>query len=213
MSENPSGCVMGVGEKERRWFHNLAWHAFHFFSLDDEARGVFSKMSSQASGEERAVHGGLLHNAWFYLRAINFGAWPYALAYPLALVAGFLAARTVDDRRRLRLTVVYPLGVFLFFCIVSKFYPWYIVPAYPFMSIWLGAWIARCWTGKNVSILASSVPSLVKPCGTFGGMTIVWSAVTSAISSRIRVTEPKPKSKDLISPSILHFLISNNYYY
>ena len=54
-----------------------------------------------------------------------------------------LERRKKEWRTFFILTAVMILVVLVFFCIVAKRFPWYVTPAYPFLSLFLGSWLAR----------------------------------------------------------------------
>lgn len=121
----------------------LVWHVAQLFLLGDEAWHVFQKMAGQASGAAAKRDTSFFQNACFYAKTVMFGTFPYALAFPPAVV-GLLAVRTNrQEHVRMRLLVLYPVAVVVFFIFVRKFFPWYIIPAYPFLCVFLGIWLDR----------------------------------------------------------------------
>jgi 4-amino-4-deoxy-L-arabinose transferase-like glycosyltransferase len=87
--------------------------------------------------------GGMLANVSFYGRALLYGAFPYALVYPFAIASALRAEQSSRERARQWVICSFPLVVFLLFSIVGKRNPWYIVPAYPFLSVLAGCWLSR----------------------------------------------------------------------
>jgi hypothetical protein len=47
------------------------------------------------------------------------------------------------ERDRWRACTLYLLAIVAFFLCVSQHFRWYIMPAYPFLSVFLGAWLSR----------------------------------------------------------------------
>jgi hypothetical protein len=91
---------------------------------------------------------GIAANLVYYAERILFGAFPYSLAYPLALLAAlwtrFGTGRQApsDEVDRYRVLVFFGLSVVLFYALVSKHGPWYCIPLYPFLSAFLGIWLS-----------------------------------------------------------------------
>lgn len=121
----------------------LAWHAYQWVILGDSGAEVLSTMLGQASGSVAPQAGaGLTQNVKYYLSVLLFGAYPYAFAYPPALVAVLARARGELERTRWLVLALFTLALFLFYVGVSKHTPWYVVPLYPFLSLFLGSWLA-----------------------------------------------------------------------
>ena len=121
----------------------LAWHIGQFVALGSDAWNVIAKMSGQASGEELQRERGAFANAGFYAETMLHGAYPYVFAFPVALL-GMLAARLSRRRKRRALhTALMAAAVLLFFLLVAKSYPWYVIPAYPFLCVLAGCWLSR----------------------------------------------------------------------
>jgi len=123
----------------------LLWHAVRAGFLWDEFREVVLKMGGEASGAEGTGDrtGGPLSNLAFYGEKLLFGAFPHALALPFAL-ASLLVRRTEPaERRRWLLVLAFAAAVWLFFVLVSKRYPWYVLPSVPFLCAVLASWITR----------------------------------------------------------------------
>jgi 4-amino-4-deoxy-L-arabinose transferase-like glycosyltransferase len=114
----------------------LAWHALQAVLWWEQAPAVLATMWDQARGARTdGQYSGRLGNAAFYLRTLAWGLFPWSAALPFALV---FAAR----EPRLRPLLVWPLALLAFFVLVAKHYAWYLLPAYPFFAIALGAWLA-----------------------------------------------------------------------
>lgn len=123
----------------------LAWHGMQAVLERDHVGNVVRTMLGQASGHraatghaEEGLRLGLLGNARFYAKAMLYGAFPWAVAYPFAVAAAFGRAASAAGRRT---ALLFAAAVVLFFSLVSKHYPWYVMPAYPFLSILVGAWL------------------------------------------------------------------------
>ena len=162
----------------------LAWHVAQYLSLGEEARQMFARMGNQASGDALQRAHSMSGNAVFYARTLIFGAFPYALIYPVA-IAGLIAT---GWRRGLgagiQLLLLYPAAVYGFFIVVAKFYPWYIIPVYPFASGLVAIWLDRVVEERrSASLLASA--ALV-----FG--LAVWVGVGNYNPFAVRALEPLP---------------------
>lgn len=118
----------------------LAWHlaqlAVHWSEFLDAA----SAMLGSASGAGGHTHHGLLDNLGFYVRSLAFGAWPWAWLFLPAAVFGVLRARGADREDRL-LAAGYALGTLVFFVLLAKRAPWYVMPAYPFLAVFVAGWL------------------------------------------------------------------------
>ncbi|RMF71716.1 MAG: phospholipid carrier-dependent glycosyltransferase, partial [Planctomycetota bacterium] len=113
----------------------LAWHIGQLFALGDEAWSVLSKMSGQASGEALRRERGPLVNAAFYAQTMLFGAYPHVFVFLVAVV-GMPAARMSRRRKRcVAHVLLVAITVLAFFLMVAKSYPWYVIPAYPFLCV------------------------------------------------------------------------------
>ncbi len=126
----------------------FAWHATQAAIGWDDFLTTVGTMGGEAAGTTGNRIGSPLSNLLFYARTVLFGSFPYALAYPLAAVA-LLGRRDDPARDGWRIAALYAATVFLFFLAISKYHSWYIIPAYPFLSAFLGTWIVT---------LASRVP-------------------------------------------------------
>jgi 4-amino-4-deoxy-L-arabinose transferase-like glycosyltransferase len=131
-----------------RWFATgaaitplaVGWHAYQAFAVGEPIQGVFGTMAQQGTGDAGFL-ARRFENGWFYLRTLAYGAFPYSLLLPWAFVSRL---RTGVDAQR-RTWIVYGLFaacVVAFFTVVSKRYPWYVIPAYPFLCAFIGAWLA-----------------------------------------------------------------------
>lgn len=121
----------------------LVWHSGQVLWLGGDALAVFQRMAGQASGLGLSREHALPVKALHYGQTMASGAFPYVLAYPFAIV-GLLAARSDRrDRLRLRFIMLCLAAVIVFFIVVAKNLPWYIIPTYPFLSACLGIWLDR----------------------------------------------------------------------
>ena len=84
-----------------------------------------------------------LGNAWYYGRIVLFGAFPYALAYPPAVLLAMKRCRTAATGLRQRLGLALVAAVLVFFVVVARKCPWYIMPIYPFLSVFVALWLDR----------------------------------------------------------------------
>ncbi|MGH0032449.1 MAG: ArnT family glycosyltransferase [Myxococcota bacterium] len=118
----------------------LAWHVGQAIAWREHLPGVLGAMLGQASGAESpdGPRQGLLGNLRFYAGTLLYGALPWAAAYPFALLS---ALRPGERGRRLRPALVHVAVVLLLFGLVSTHFPWYVMPAYPFLSIAVGSWL------------------------------------------------------------------------
>jgi hypothetical protein len=122
----------------------IAWHALQLVLWWDRAPAVVATFWDQARGTRTDGHYlGPVGNALFYLRTLAWGLVPWSAALPFALIAALRDPR-------LRTWLVWPGALALFFVLVAKHYPWYLLPAFPFLAIALGAWLdslaeARAW--------------------------------------------------------------------
>ena len=121
----------------------ILWHAAQWLSLGDTGREILATMLGQAAGSVAPeAGGGLGENAAYYLGVLLFGAFPWVFALPPALLGVLARARSGEERRRWRVLGLYAAALFLFYVGVSKRAPWYVIPVYPFLSLFLGAWLA-----------------------------------------------------------------------
>jgi len=135
----------------------LAWHLLHYLGLGGEARLVLAKMSNQASGDAPQTDLGISGNAISYAHTLIFGAFPYALLYPVS-IAGLIATgwkRGVGTG--VQLLLLYLAAVCVFFILVAKFFPWYIIPLYPFASGLVAIWLQRVVAEKRSAWLVGPI--------------------------------------------------------
>jgi 4-amino-4-deoxy-L-arabinose transferase-like glycosyltransferase len=108
-----------------------------------DVRAGFQEMLDRARGVEYGLldrrYDHPLGNAWYYARIVLFGAYPQALAFPLAMLDRWSGSREEAQRLELRLLGLYVLAVFAFYTAVSRRSPWYVIPALPPLCVLLGA--------------------------------------------------------------------------
>jgi 4-amino-4-deoxy-L-arabinose transferase-like glycosyltransferase len=145
-------CLPATRTHFRRWLRTAAfvvpfgaiWHMGQALALWQSFLQVSVEMAQQAASHRKG--GGLqarLDNLVFYARTILFGAFPYSLVFPVAVIG--ILRRPVDDRDRSRwISMAFFLAsVLLFYVAVSKHHRWYVMPAYPLFSVFLAAWLHR----------------------------------------------------------------------
>ena len=118
----------------------LVWHAYQAASQWGEFLEVLHTMRAEAGGSS-APGAGLLGNAAFYSQTLLFGAFPHVVVYPIAIGTLLAGSRDTAGRAAARLLALYPAMILAFFVVVAKSNPWYIVPAYPFVSAFTGIWL------------------------------------------------------------------------
>jgi 4-amino-4-deoxy-L-arabinose transferase-like glycosyltransferase len=136
----------------------LGWHAYQIVVLGDAFWQTLATMTSQASGSIAAgPTGGPLANAVFYVSVLWFGAFPWSLVYPIALLRLATASRSFAEWS----LALYGVSVFAFFLMVSKHAPWYLVPAFPFLSLAVGRWLSDLCRGAVGSWDALAAPAVL----------------------------------------------------
>jgi 4-amino-4-deoxy-L-arabinose transferase-like glycosyltransferase len=132
----------------------LIWHAFRLPELWEPLQSVLSTMAAEASGiglPEATVADRLS----FYTETILHGAFPYSLLYPVALV-GVLRLRGSDKAvTRRRVIALFAVAVLGFYLAITKRFPWYIIPAYPLLSLLVADWLVELFRRdiRPISIL------------------------------------------------------------
>jgi 4-amino-4-deoxy-L-arabinose transferase-like glycosyltransferase len=122
----------------------LTWHAFRMIALWEPFTGVIDRMAEEATGAWAGGRlEGWLFNLAFYGLTLLFGAFPYSLTYPLALTDVLRREQAAGERFRWHVLVLFIAAVLLFYTFIGKHYRWYVMPAYPFLSIMVGSWLAR----------------------------------------------------------------------
>jgi 4-amino-4-deoxy-L-arabinose transferase-like glycosyltransferase len=120
----------------------LAWHVPNGWVHSEEVAGIVRKMASQAAGT-LGVFTRAAQNLQFYGIAVVFGAFPYAFAFPLALASAVARLSSPGYRQRWLLLLLHPAFLLLWFALVAKRSPYYIIPIYPFLCAFLGDWLSR----------------------------------------------------------------------
>jgi 4-amino-4-deoxy-L-arabinose transferase-like glycosyltransferase len=128
----------------------LSWHVFQMAHLWSPA--VFQRMADMASGSGQS-HWAWMVNAKFYARTLLFTAFPYVLFYPLAVLAVHRSRRGSPERERWSFIGILLATLVAFFLIVHKHLAHYVVPAYPFLSAYLGVWLGQMERRKAGSML------------------------------------------------------------
>jgi len=132
----------------------LSWHALQLALWWDRVPAVVATFWDQARGTRTdGEYLGPAGNALFYLRALAWGTFPWSVALPFALAA----ALREPGRRAL---LAWPLAVFVFFTLVAKHYAWYVLPAYPFFAVALGAWLAELPRRRSATVLGLAVAAV-----------------------------------------------------
>jgi 4-amino-4-deoxy-L-arabinose transferase-like glycosyltransferase len=115
----------------------LGWHAVQLVIWWDRVPAIVGNFWDQASGAKPdGEYQGRLDNALFYLRTLAWGGFPWSAVWPFALAAAWRMPRV-------RPLLAWPAALLVFFTLVAKHYAWYVLPAYPFVAIALGAWLAE----------------------------------------------------------------------
>ena len=132
----------------------LLWHVYQALSMGEFGETI-GKMFEEAAGKhgkgERV--GTPLENLVWYANLVLFGAFPWSLVMIVGLVrvlaralwrssGGGESVATDDEALGWRASLCILAGVVVFFAFVSKRFPWYILPAYPFLAAAAGAFLA-----------------------------------------------------------------------
>jgi 4-amino-4-deoxy-L-arabinose transferase len=125
----------------------LCWHVLQLALWWDRVPAVAATFWDQARGARTdGDYLGPSGNALFYIRTLAWGAFPWSVALPFALVAALREPRQ-------RALLAWPLALLVFFTAVAKHYAWYVLPAYPFFAIALGAWLAELPRQRSAVLL------------------------------------------------------------
>jgi 4-amino-4-deoxy-L-arabinose transferase-like glycosyltransferase len=119
----------------------LAWHVARALAFPDEAARVFETMFGLAGGIRSQAAGGPLENAGFYASVLLFGGHPWSFLYLPAVVCVLARARDATERTRWRALGLTALTLLVFFSGIRNRLPWYVLPAYPFLAIFVGRWL------------------------------------------------------------------------
>jgi 4-amino-4-deoxy-L-arabinose transferase-like glycosyltransferase len=138
----------------------IAWHVGQILAHWGEFAAVLAEMRANAGGASFLAAGtSVLGLARYYARTVLFGAFPYSLAYPVAIGAMLWSSERAEapERERWRVCTLYLLAVLCFFLCISQHYRWYIMPAYPFLSVFLGAWLSRLFDERPRPLMLGAV--------------------------------------------------------
>ena len=141
----------------------LLWHAGQAVALRDELLAIAGSMLGHASGagDTGMEHVGPLGNLRFYASAVLYGALPWAAIYPFAATA---ALGRDEHARPRRIALLFAVVVFAFFAFVSKHFAWYVMPAYPFLSVLTGAWLADLMHPERAAARGLAVGAIAATC-------------------------------------------------
>jgi hypothetical protein len=122
----------------------LSWHIAQAIALWDPFLNVVRNMTRVVTrttfvGESTDA----LARAGFYARVLAFGAFPYVIVYPVALFEILRHRGNPAQRPRWQALGLYALAIAVFFVSLGQHYAWYIIPVYPFLSIFAGAWLSE----------------------------------------------------------------------
>ena len=117
----------------------FTWHLAQLAMLGGDGLDALNRILGQSAGKQARSGAG---NWVFYGRTFLFGAFPWLLIYPFALYDAASGLRSDRDGSR-RLLLAYLVTVAAFFMLVGKRHPWYVIPAYPFLSALVGIWLGR----------------------------------------------------------------------
>jgi 4-amino-4-deoxy-L-arabinose transferase-like glycosyltransferase len=124
----------------------VLWHALRMIQLWEPFLEVASQMAREGAEHERgATDKGRLSNLRFYLSTMLFGAWPWSFAYPFALFQTLRAERRGREGLGWNVTGLFVAALLVFYVFVSKHHHWYIMPAYPLLSVFVAHWGMRLW--------------------------------------------------------------------
>jgi 4-amino-4-deoxy-L-arabinose transferase-like glycosyltransferase len=122
----------------------LIWHAARMVQLWEPFLEVMGQMAREAGEHQRgATEKGRLANVSFYLSTVLFGAWPWCFAHPFALLDTLRTQRRRSEGLGWWILAIFVGALLLFYVFVSKHHRWYVVPAYPLLSVFVAHWIVR----------------------------------------------------------------------
>ncbi len=139
----------------------LAWHLGQLLSLDRDAWAVLARMLTQASGSGLERETGVGRNVIYYGATLLYGAFPYSLIYPLAIVGVLATPASETQRQGVRLVLAFAVALLGFFAVVAKALPWYIDPLSPFLSLVLALWLSRLRAGPIPAWVLVGVAALL----------------------------------------------------
>jgi 4-amino-4-deoxy-L-arabinose transferase-like glycosyltransferase len=171
----------------------LAWHVGQAIALRDQVGDVIATMLGQASGDPAGAAAdspdlGPLGNLRFYAGTLVYGAFPWSAAWPFAIAAALAGGPGAAGRRT---ALLHAAVVCAFFALVSKHYPWYVMPAYPFLAIATGAWLDDLLRGEAKLTTGAGVGAVLAACAWLGvGVFATHPFATSALVFPMQV-EPR----------------------
>jgi len=122
----------------------LIWHVGQAIRLRELLPDLLAAVAAQAAG---GAERGLLDQALYYGQKVLFGAFPWSLLHPIALLV--LAGRALRGRAlgrptplALQVLGLFALAIVAFYLSISKVGPWYLVHALPFLAVAVGLWLA-----------------------------------------------------------------------
>jgi len=143
----------------------VLWHVARMIELWAPFLEVMGRMAGEAAAHKNAFGdffdsafdtGPSASNAAFYTGTLLFGAYPYSIFYPLALVACLyrdgvrgLRDRARPDRLAWWVMAIFVVAVFIFYSLVSKHHRWYIMPMYPLLSVFVAHWLGDLWRKRE----------------------------------------------------------------
>jgi 4-amino-4-deoxy-L-arabinose transferase-like glycosyltransferase len=173
----------------------LAWHATQALLLRDQVMDVIATMLGQATGGSAPGTGpadspdlGVLGNLRFDAGTLLYGALPWSAAWPFAIAAALFGGAGAAGRRTALLHAAVVIG---FFALVSKHYPWYVMPAYPFLAIATGAWLDDLLRG-DAKVSAAGLGAVIAACAWLGAGVV--STNPFATSALVFPMEVAPRS-------------------
>jgi hypothetical protein len=128
----------------------LVWHAAQAFVHREAFVGVMRMMLGEAAGPANRSSG-IAANASFYASTTLAAAFPYSLACVPAIVR-VVGRRGFRDRTGEIVAAAYAVAVFAFYVVVDKHYPWYVLPALPFLAVFVGIWVDRLLAGEGEAL-------------------------------------------------------------
>lgn len=140
----------------------FAWHIAQLFMIGEESFKAFASMKNKllASESAQTTDAGMWENMIYYAKVMLYGAFPFVLVYPIAIV-DLVSTRRRDDLRKVGALIIYFLMVIAFVAVLGKHFPWYVIPAYPFLSTLAGIWFARSINRDRIKFIMIAVPALL----------------------------------------------------
>jgi 4-amino-4-deoxy-L-arabinose transferase-like glycosyltransferase len=140
----------------------ITWHVSRMWALYEPFLGVMGEMAEQAATQKDASFlEARLSNVVFYARTLLFGGFPYSLAYPIALVAVLRGEHDELARQRWRVIALFAAAVVVFYVAVGKHHPWYLMPLYPLLSLFVADWLRALGAGQGRGWQIAGVAALL----------------------------------------------------